>query len=86
MVGEEQVLRLPLLRILARPGWVSSFTGKGDGGLALLTRPYWGGGKCVSSPGSWPASGNAAQGSVTNPGGRGGSQSSEGESGDLRGS
>lgn len=74
VVGEEQVQRLPLLRIPARPGWVSSFTGRGDGGLALLTRPCWGGGKCVSSPGSRPASGNAAQGSVTNPGRQGGGQ------------
>lgn len=52
--------------------------GKGGWGLALLTWPSWGGSKCVSSPGSWPASGNAAQGSVTNPGGRGGNQSTEG--------
>lgn len=45
-----------------------------------------GNGKCVSSLSSWPASGNTAQGSVTNPGSGGGSQSTEGESGDLRGS
>lgn len=70
MVGEEQVLRLPFLRIPARPGWASSFTGKGDGGSLFSPGLLGGGSKCVSSPGAWPASGSAAQGSVTNPGGQ----------------
>lgn len=58
---------LPLLRIPARP-WVgvSSFTGRGDGGLSSHPALLEGDGKCVSSPSSRPASGNAAQGSVTN--------------------
>lgn len=43
--------------------------------------------KCVSSPGSWPASGNAARGSVTNRAGGGGAAGAQGgESGDLQGS
>lgn len=61
--------------------------GKGGWGYCSSHPALLGGGKCVSSPGSWPASGNTAQGSVTNPGSRrGGSLSIEGESGDLQGS
>ena len=39
MVGEEQVLSPPLLRIPERTRWVSSFTGKGDGGLFFSPGP-----------------------------------------------
>lgn len=89
MVGKVQVLRLPLLRIPARPGWVSSFTGKGDGGLALLTRPccVWGGtasASAASAPGLPPEIQPRAQSRTQAAGGA--SQSTEGESGDLRGS
>lgn len=60
--------------------------GKGGWGACSSHPALLGGGKCVSSPSSWPASGNAAQGSVTNPGSSRGSLSTEGESGDLQGS
>lgn len=52
--------------------------GKGGWGASSSHPALPGGGKCVSSPGSWPASGNAAQGSVTNRAGRRGSQSARG--------
>ena len=57
------------------------------GGSLFSPGPAQGGGKCVSSPGSWPASGNAAWGSVTNRAGGGGAAGAQGgESGDLQGS
>lgn len=57
------------------------------GGSLFSPGPARGGGKCVSSLGSWPASGNAARGSVTNRAGGGGAAGAQGgESGDLQGS
>lgn len=88
MVGEEQVQRFPLLRIPARPRGVSSLTGKGDGGLALLTRPGSGGAASASAaraPGLPPETPPGAQ-SRTGRAAGGQLERKRGESGDLQGS
>ena len=79
MVGEEQVQRFPLLRIPARPGGVSSLTGKGDGGLTLLTRPCSGGRQVRQQPGLLACLRKRRLGLSHEPGGRrGGSWSARG--------
>lgn len=51
MVGEEQVLRPPLLRIPERAGRVSSFTGKGAGGSRFSPGPPGGAASASAAPG-----------------------------------
>lgn len=78
MVGEERVLRLPLLRIPARPGWVSSFTGKGDGGSRFSPGPLGGAASASAAPGPGLPPETPPRAQSRTQADRGGSQSTEG--------